>query len=753
MRVSPKKSIRGKIAAIILLTTTLAVVIGLTATLMYEIRALRRGMIESTRAIARITGEQCVAGLAFEDRDETLRTLEKLGSVSDIDGVWVFDASGGIFAAGRRGEPLAIPKVDPGTARFIGGHLQLSEPIDYQGVHYGTIHLAVSTAPLRARIIEHLLVIAGLSVILVASASFAALRLERVISGPILALAHATREISERHDYSLRVDKVSDDELGELSDGFNEMLAQIERRQRERDEADQRTREKSQFLANMSHELRTPLNAIIGFSDILRARLADRLNEKEMRFVENIHSSGEHLLGLVNDILDLSKIEAGRMELIAERFSIDTAIDGVTSLMRGISTRRNISLEVVIERPLPELVADTVKVKQILYNLLSNAVKFSPEGSTVTIRAFSLPAVASPLGEDSMAVAITDHGIGIDPANHGIVFREFQQVDAGTSRQFEGTGLGLALVRKYVEMHRGRITLESELGRGSEFTVILPVTVRDAGRVQTAPPAPAEAGDSRQRILVIEDEASAFEAIAAALGETEFAASWARSGEQGIELARSLRPAAILLDIVLPGVGGWDVLRALKSDIVTRDIPVAIVSMVDDRELGLALGVDAYLTKPVDDDAILDTLRWLVGSSAGRRDVLLIDDDPAFHDLIDAQLEPGGFRVRHARSGAEGLRMIAERPPSLVILDLMMDGMDGFEVAVRMRRDPISMSIPILVVTAADVDEEIRSRLRGKIGAIVEKQRLSGSQLAATVRRLTHASGKDEIRREAAWRP
>lgn len=753
MRVAPQKSIRGKIAAIIVLTTTLAVVIGLTATLLYEIRALRRGMVESTRAIAKITGEQCVAGLAFEDRDETLRTLEKLGSVSEIDGAWVFDAKGGSFATWRRGEPLAVPRVDPGSAQFIEQHLQLSEPIDYQGERYGTIHLAVSTAPLRARIIEHLLVIAGLSVILVAAAAFAALRLERLISGPILALARATRQISERDDYSLRVEKVSDDELAELSDGFNDMLAQIERRQHERDEADQRTREKSQFLANMSHELRTPLNAIIGFSDILRARLTGRLNEKEMRFVENIHSSGEHLLGLVNDILDLSKIEAGRMEMNPERFTIDNAIDGVTSLMRGISTRRNISLEVVIERPLPDIVADAVKVKQVLYNLLSNAVKFSAEGGTVTIRAYAMPAAASPLGEDSIAVAIIDHGIGIDPANHGIVFREFQQVDGGTSRQFEGTGLGLALVSKYVAMHGGRITLDSELGRGSEFTVILPVASHGPELEQPVAPAPVEPADFRQRILVIEDEAPAFQSIAAALGETEFAVSWARSGEQGIELARSIRPAAILLDIVLPGVGGWDVLRELKSDVTTRDIPVAIVSMIDDRELGLALGVDAYMTKPVDGPAILETLRRIVGVAPGRRDVLLIDDDPAFHDLIDAQLEPGGFRVRHARSGAEGLRMIAERPPALVILDLMMDGMDGFEVAVRMRRDPISMSIPILIVTAADIDEGIRSRLRGKIGAIVEKQRLSASQLGATVRRLTQSSGRGDRRSETDWRP
>ncbi|MGK2859269.1 MAG: response regulator [Thermoanaerobaculia bacterium] len=752
MRVAPRKSIRGKIAAIILLTTTLAVVVGLTAALAYEIRALRRGMVESTRAIARITGEQCIAGLAFEDRNETVRTLEKLGSVSEIDGAWVFDAKGQSFATWGRGEPVAVTRIDAGTARFIGSHLQLSEPIEYQGEHYGTIHLAVSAEPLRTRIIEHLLVIAGLTVILVASASFAALRLERFITGPILELAQATREISERHDYSLRVAKVSDDELGELSEGFNEMLAQIERRQHERDEADQRTREKSQFLANMSHELRTPLNAIIGFSDILRARLAGRLNEKELKFVENIHSSGEHLLGLVNDILDLSKIEAGRMEMNTERFSIDTAIDGVTSLMRGISTRRNITLDVVIERPLPELVADAVKIKQVLYNLLSNAVKFSPDGAAVTIRAFSMPASASPLGEESLAVTVIDRGIGIDPANHAIVFREFQQVDAGASRQFEGTGLGLALVRKFVEMHRGRITLESALGRGSTFTVILPVTLTESPPASATAPAPVEQGDVRQRILVIEDEEPAFAAIATALGATEFAATWARSGEEGLELARSLRPSAILLDIVLPGLGGWDVLRALKDDVTTRDIPVAIVSMVDDRELGLALGVDAYLTKPVEDEAILDTLRRLVGGGAGRREVLLIDDDPAFHELIDAQLEPGGYRVRHARSGVEGLKMIAERPPVLVILDLMMDEMDGFEVAVRMRRDPISMSIPILVVTAADVDETTRERLRGKIGAIVEKQRLSASQLAATVRRLTQSTGRYDPRREPVWR-
>jgi signal transduction histidine kinase/DNA-binding response OmpR family regulator len=739
MRATSPPSIRGKIAAIVMLTTTLAVVVGLTATLAYEIRALRRGMVESTRAIARITGEQCIAGLAFEDRDETLRTIEKLGAVSEIDEAIVFDDSGVAFAEWHRDSSLDAPAVAAGSAIFTRTHLYLSEPIDYRGDHYGSIRLAVSTAPLRARIVEHLMVILGLTVILVASASIAALRLERRISGPILSLARATREISRQHDYSLRVAKASDDEIGELSDGFNDMLAQIERRQRERDEADQRTREKSQFLANMSHELRTPLNAIIGFSDILRGRLADRISEKEQKFVENIHSSGQHLLGLVNDILDLSKIEAGRMEMTPERFSIETAIEGVTSLMRGVSTRRSIALDVTVEEGIPQLVADAVKVKQVLYNLISNAVKFSGEGSTVSIRATSLPAATSPLGEDAIAVSIADQGIGIDPSNHAAVFREFQQVDTGASRQFEGTGLGLALVRKYVDMHAGRITLESDLGKGSTFTVVLPVAFRGSTRWQSPVPSFTDPGDARPRVIVIEDEESAFAAIAAALVPAGFVPVWARTGEDGIELAAAARPAAVLLDIVLPGMGGWDVLRELKRDVSTRDIPVAIVSMVDNRELGIALGVDAYLTKPVDGRAIVETLQRIVGSGAAQRDILLVDDDPAFHDLVEAQLEPAGYRVRHALNGAEGLRMVAERPPALVILDLMMDGLDGFEVALRMRRDPLSASIPILIVTAADVDASIRERLRGRMETIVEKQRLTVEQLAATVRRLARS--------------
>jgi CheY-like chemotaxis protein len=265
-------------------------------------------------------------------------------------------------------------------------------------------------------------------------------------------------------------------------------------------------------------------------------------------------------------------------------------------------------------------------------------------------------------------------------------------------------------------------------------------------------PPPVDASDPRPRVLVVEDEESSFAAIAAALGTTEFVATWAHSGEEGLALARSIHPAAILLDIVLPGVGGWDVLRALKNDVATRDIPVAIVSMVDNRELGLALGVDGYLTKPVDQGSIVETLRRIVGGTAGRRDILLIDDDPSFHDLVDAQLEPAGYRVRHARSGAEGLRMIAERPPSLVILDLMMDEMDGFEVALRMRRDPLSVSIPIMVVTATDVDATIRSRLRGRMEAIVEKQKLTTDQLAATVRRLAQSGRIEDSRSEQARR-
>ncbi|MBV9495215.1 MAG: response regulator, partial [Acidobacteria bacterium] len=358
-------------------------------------------------------------------------------------------------------------------------------------------------------------------------------------------------------------------------------------------QAEEANAAKSTFLANMSHELRTPMNAIIGFSEILVERLNEQIEAKYVGFLKSILSSGQHLLEIINDILDLSKVEAGKMELLPELFPVRGAIESVGQVMRGLSARRGISFEIEVEPGVEDIETDQAKFKQVLYNLLSNAVKFSKSNDVVVIRARAAEG-------DRIAVSVIDRGIGIAPENRKLIFEEFRQVDSAANRRHGGTGLGLPLVRKFVELQGGSIEVESTLGSGSTFTFFLPRRFRGA-----TIPSPIVSPDGTvippgERILVVEDENDSYDALSAYLLSAGFTAIRARTGEEALRLAKLVQPVAITLDVVLPGIEGWEVLRRLRAEDATRDIPVVILSVVDNRDLGMAVGADDYFVKPVD---------------------------------------------------------------------------------------------------------------------------------------------------------
>jgi signal transduction histidine kinase/DNA-binding response OmpR family regulator len=498
----------------------------------------------------------------------------------------------------------------------------------------------------------------------------------------------------------------------------------------------QTDRLKSQFLANMSHELRTPLNSIIGFSDVLLTRLSEELEPKYRKFLSNINSSGQHLLHIIDDLLDLSKIEAGRMHLHPEHLLVQPVVEGVCTVMTGAARERDISLELRFGEQLQPLEADPVRFKQILYNLIANALKFSHQGSTITIEARHVPADVSPLGHEAVQVAVVDQGVGIDPRDHRLIFEEFRQADGTTTRRFGGSGLGLALVKRFVELHAGTIAVDSSLGNGATFTVTLPYRFQgeehaDSAGAPEALDLPDELGT---RVLVVEDDPTAYETIAEHLGRGAFVPVRARNHEEAVRLARTVRPSAITLDIILPGLDGWEILRQLKADPVTRDIPVVIVSVLDNRELALTLGAADYLVKPVTAEDILTCLeRVLPQADRGELRLLLVDDDPQLHELVEASLSSRGYRLEHANSGREGLELALRAPPDLVLLDLMMDGMDGFEVATRLRADARSAHVPVVVLTAKEMSPQDRQRLRGKIEALVMKGDTAPSGLATVI--------------------
>jgi len=540
----------------------------------------------------------------------------------------------------------------------------------------------------------------------------------------------ADREAFSRSDLGGKLGRVREHAINALSKA--RILRELQVKNREAEEANQA---KSRFLANMSHELRTPMNAIIGFSEILTERLDEKIDPKSMNFLRSILSSGKHLLDIINDILDLSKIEAGRMEIFPETFSVRGGIESVCSVMKGMSARKNITFSVEMAGDVGEIETDAAKFKQILYNLLSNAVKFSPNDSVVTIRASVVP--ASTRRPECVSVEVIDRGIGIAPEHLSVIFDEFRQVDASASRQYGGTGLGLSLVRKFIQLQGGTIDVTSNLGQGSRFVVTLPRRFMGA-----TIPSPIVSADGTvvppgDRVLVIEDEDAAYETLSAYLMSAGYVSIRARHGDDALKLARSMQPVAITLDIILPGMEGWDVLRALKADAATADIPVIIVSIVDNRELGLAFGAEDYFVKPVDWPRLSKRLSEIVKRSTtpAHPRLLLIDDDASVADQIEHELTKLGYALDKAYSGPEGLERAGASRPDVIILDLMMPGMTGFEVAEQLRQSEVTSRIPILAFTAKDLTSADREQLRA-VSAIVPKGSAAGTRLIHAIRSL-----------------
>ncbi|HET7435531.1 MAG TPA: response regulator [Thermoanaerobaculia bacterium] len=534
--------------------------------------------------------------------------------------------------------------------------------------------------------------------------------------------------VANLQEKRLRIRQLEAEESRKVEE-LTRLAHELEDANRHIQEAD---RLKSQFLANMSHELRTPMNSIIGFSEILRERLADRVEAKHLKFLEHIHDSGQHLLGIINDILDLSKIEAGKMEIYPEFFSIPGVIENVCHMIRGM-TKSNAHFVVDAPESLPQIETDLAKFKQVLFNLLSNAIKFSPPQSPITITARYEGTNDS---DGTISVSVRDEGIGIAPEYHVVIFHEFRQVDGTARREFGGTGLGLALVKKFVELQGGTIALQSAKSEGSTFTFVLPVRSRAAVVTRTHDAHTTQT----DRVLVVEDDVNAFNLISSALGSAGFLAVRARHGEEALRLARESRPAAVTLDLVLPGVDGWEVLKRLKSDPLTRDIPVVIISMMDNRDLGVALGADDYFVKPVDRDRLLQRVRAITTAHAnagGRPRLLLIDDDSAVHALLDEELTHLGFSIESAFSGEAGVVAARTSPPDVIILDLMMPGMSGFEVAELLKENPATAAIPILVLTSKEISADDRDALREKVAIFVQKGKSARDQLVRELRRMT----------------
>jgi len=635
-------SIKGKLMLITMLTSSAALVLSSASFLIYDLISFRHLLTLDLMTQAQIIGYNSAAAMAFRDEAAATATLSALTAKEDIVAAVLYSPDGTIFAhyfPNGSAHPSTLPgRSQENGYRFEGGYLEVFRDVTLNGEHVGTLFLQSDQRQwsVRARrysaIVGIFVLVSGLFALLVSS------QLQRLISRPILHLENAMRMVSTNKNYEVRATRFYSDEIGRLIDGFNTMLSEIQHRdtalQRANDELKTRTRElegeiihrkqtqeellkakhaaedasraKSAFLANMSHELRTPLNAIIGYSEMLEEETRESGKLENQQDLRKIQSAGKHLLSLINDVLDLSKIEAGKMGLHLETFDVSLMVEEmVTTLQPAIAKNAN-NVQVRMADDIGMMRADATKVRQILFNLMSNACKFTDHGT------ISLDVNQSAMeGQEWIRFRVKDTGIGISAKQQEKLFQEFSQADATISRKYGGTGLGLAISHRFVQMMKGRIGVESQAGQGSTFTVYLPaqVTLDVAETAQLEGVGGNVAGSTQHKpeadtVLVIDDDPAVRDLMSRFLTKSGFRAVAAADGEEGLRLAREVNPLVITLDVIMPEYDGWDVLRKLKSDPRLAQIPVIMVTVVDNQAMGLDLGASNYLIKPVDRDRL-----------------------------------------------------------------------------------------------------------------------------------------------------
>jgi signal transduction histidine kinase/DNA-binding response OmpR family regulator len=774
---------KWKLTLVTMLTCAGSLLVACAAFISYDLYFFRQGEIRDLRNQASLLGSSITSAVAEGNRRAVEVALETLRDKQQILAAAVWGGQNELMAGYAHPNEVERLPEEPKLAlnRFAGDHLKVMRSLAHGEETVGFLYLK---ADLREKVYERLTRYVNIVLMVMLISCLAALllasRLQLLIARPILELARLAKVVTDNKDYLVRARKGTEDEVGTLIDAFNEMLAVIQSRDAELQSANDRlagynqnlerkveertaalaaasdeaerarvaaeaaNRAKSVFLANMSHELRTPLNAIIGYSEMLQEDAADIVGQEFAGDLQKIHTAGKHLLGLINDVLDISKIEAGKMDLFLETFDLPGMIRDVVSTIQPLVMKNGNRLEVEVGERLESMRADATKVRQALFNLLSNACKFTEQG---VIR-LEVAHESGP-GAGFYLFKVSDTGIGMTTEQIGRLFMAFSQADASTTRKYGGSGLGLVITRHFCRMMGGDIEVTSEPGQGTTFTVRLPVVV-DSVR-----PVAETAFVQRQRrlgqplpgastILVIDDDPTVQDLMSRYLTKEGFHVLVASGGKEGLQIARESKPDLITLDVLMAEMDGWAVLSELKADSATENIPVVVLTMFDDKEMGFALGAADYMTKPVDRERLVSILRK---HNRGRLPchVLVVEDEPSIRQMVRRFLEREGWTVREAGNGEEAIGAVRESEPGIILLDLMMPVMNGFDFLRELRKNKSWRRIPVVIMTAKDLTFEEQAELKGNVELVLQKGLYTRERLLEEVRDLVrHSLGADE---------
>ncbi len=752
-----KHSISRKLTWMNMLVSGAALLLACAAFIAFDMITFRQTMLRNLSTQAQIIGSNSVSALLFNDPQSAENTLLALKAAPNILSAQVYVPDGRPFASYSRDRGRYNPVLPPIPSGQTETHwteddqIALVRLIVLDGKPIGAVYIRSDLQELHSRFQRYAIIAAiVLSACLLAALLISSI-FRKAVADPIVDLSKIAKVVSQDKNYSVRATPIrSPAELAILIDAFNEMLTQIQQSERAlrkaHDELEQRVQErtaeleaakkeveefshtillakeevergskfKDQFLSTMSHELRTPLNAVLGFSDLLADERYGPLNDRQQRYVTHIHTGGKHLLKLISDILDLSKIEAGRMELTREHVTVASAFAEVISGLHPLAEKKSQALLQKVE-PNLHVYADAMRFKQILMNLVANAIKFTPERGRIELVARRV--------QDQARMEVRDDGPGIPPDQQQRIFEAFVRLTQ-TGSATEGTGLGLAITSRLVELHGSKLAIESQPGEGTSFYFSLPlVAIIPDQPPETLVPVPR--ARKAPRILVIEDNEVTGQLIQSQLTSSGYETLKCAQPERATEIAAEHQPDAITLDLLMQPVHGLEVLLQLKNDPRTSKIPVIVVTIVDQPGVGIALGADEYLIKPVDKATLLAAVERCLrsrGGAAPARSILVVEDDVSTLEVIVELLKAYGYAVSTAMDGEQARVSVAQFLPELVILDLVLPKMSGFELLAEWRSNPRTADLPVFVLTSKDLTKEEEKYIHAHAESLFRKQ-------------------------------